>query len=92
MSNIIVSNLDDHFIREVRTVVGKAKNVMEKHNSRYDSKKIWSRISMVSELVSMLYNSLRERVDKHIGKSNGIIEQLRSMRSTSDKALSNTPC
>ena len=86
-SNIIVSALGDHALRVVRTVIGKPKEMMEKLDARYDSKTIASRISKMSELVSIRYNSLREDIDKHIDKLAGIIEQLRSMGSTFDDAL-----
>ena len=86
-SNIIVSALGDHALRVVRTVIGKPKEMMEKLYARYDSKTIASRISKMSELVSIRYNSLREDIDKHIDKLAGIIEQLRSMGSTFDDAL-----
>lgn len=86
-SNIIVSALGDHALRVVRTVIGNPKEMMEKLDARYDSKTIASRISKMSELVSIRYNSIREDMDKHIDKLAGIIEQLRSMGSTFDDAL-----
>lgn len=86
-SNLIVSALGDHALRVVRTVIGKPNQMMEKLDARYDSKTISSRISKMSELVSVRYSTLRDDIDKHIDKMAGLIEQLRSMGSTFDEAL-----
>lgn len=81
-SNTIFSALRDHELRVLRNKIGIPKQMMEKLDARYDSKKIASRASEISELVS-----IREYIDKHIDELAGIIEQLHSMGSTLDDAL-----
>ena len=86
-SNIIVSALGDHALRVVRSVIGDPSKMMVKLNDRYDSKTTASRISKMSELVSIRYTSLRDSIEKHIDRMAGLIETLRSMGSTFDDAL-----
>ena len=86
-SNIIVSALGDHALRVVRSVIGDPVQMMAKLDDRYDSKTIATRISKMSELVSLKYTSLRDDVGKHIDKLAGIIEQLRSMGTNFDDSL-----
>ena len=87
-SNIIVVALGDHALRVVRSVIGDPKQMMVKLNERYDSQTVASRISKMSELVSIRYTSLKEDIDKHIDRMAGLIENLRSMGSTFDDTLS----
>ena len=86
-SNIIVSSLGDHALRVVRTVIGKRKSIMEKLDNRFDSKTISSRISKMSELVSIRYTTVKDDISKHIDRLAGIIEQLRAMGTTFEDAL-----
>ena len=86
-SNIIVSALGDHALRVVRSVIGKPQEMIMKLDDRYDSKTIASRISKMSELVSLRYTSIKDDMDKHIDKMAGLIEQLRAMGSIFDDAL-----
>lgn len=73
-SNIIVSTLGDHALRVVRAVIGSPKAMMKKLDDRFDSKTIASRISKMSELVSIRYTTLRDDIDKHIDKLAGLME------------------
>lgn len=86
-SNIIVSALSDHALRVVRSVIGNPLKMMAKLNDRYDSKTIASRISTMSELVSIKYTSLGDDIDKHIDKVEGLIEKLRAMGTVFDDSL-----
>lgn len=82
-----MSELGHHALRVVRTVIGNPKQMMSKLDVRYDSKTISSRISKMSELVSVRYSTVKDDIDKHIDKMAGIIEPLRSMGSTFEDAL-----
>lgn len=48
---------------------------------------IGSRISKMSELLSIQYTSLRDEIEKHIDRMAGVMEQLRGMGTTFDDAL-----
>lgn len=71
----------------MRTVIGNPKQMVSKLDSRYDSKTVPSRISKMSEVVSVRYSTVNDDIEKHIYKMAGLIEQLRSMGSTFDDAL-----
>ena len=86
-SNIIVSSLGDHALRLVRTVIGDLEAMMDKLDKQFDSKTIASRISKMSELVSIRYTTIKDDIAKQIDLLAGIIEQLRAMGTTFDDAL-----
>ena len=65
---------------------------MEKFDSRYDSNTNGSRISMMSEFVSIIFNSLRKEIDENIDRLAWKIEQLCSMGSILHDGFYWNPC
>lgn len=86
-SNIIVNTLSDQALRVVRGVIGNPSDMMEKLDSRYDSKTTASRIAKMSELVGTRFTNLNADMSAHVDKMAGLIEQLRSMGTTFDDSL-----
>lgn len=78
-SNIMVGALSDHPLRVVRTVIGKPYQMLAKLDARYDSKSTSSKISKMSDLVSMRYSTLKEDISKHIDRMRATTEQLANM-------------
>ena len=55
VSGIIITALEDHVIRVVKSVKGMPVEMLEKLNSGYESKTVASKISNIMELVSLRY-------------------------------------
>lgn len=78
-SNIILNALSDPALRVVRSVGENPRDMLVNLNATYDMESTASKISRMSEMVSVRYTSLRYDIAKHINRLSGIIEKLRSM-------------
>lgn len=78
-SNLIIHSLADKPLRVVRSEIGNPFNMMKKLDERYDSKSTATRISKMTELVSLRYSSMKMDIGTHIDQMAGILEQLDSM-------------
>lgn len=78
-SNIIVHALEDNPLRVVRSVIGNPFLMLQKLDDRYDSKSSASRISKMTELISMRYVNLKKDIGTHIDQMAAVLEQLESM-------------
>lgn len=89
--NIIVSALRENELRLVSSDIGKSTLLMEILNTRFELKKIASRISKIREVFTIQYNTLREDIGKHIDKVAGLIEKLKTWatNATMDSQLAN---
>ena len=87
-SNLVISALGDHALRVVRTVIGKPYEMLEKLDKRYNSHSTATKITKMTELVSMKYCNPKADITKHIDRMASILETLRSMKSGLDEALS----
>lgn len=85
-SDIIVSTLTDESLRVVMTVIGDPRTMLEKLDDRYRSTTTASKISKITEFVSVRYKSPCKDIAKHIDKMAAIVEELRNM----DMKLDNT--
>lgn len=56
--------------------------MLDKLDARYDSKSTFAKISKMSELVYILYSTIRDDMAKHANRIAGLIEQLRNMGTT----------
>lgn len=69
-------------------VIGDPDKVLNKWDARYDSKSTASRISTMSELVSITYPSLRQNIYKYVDFITELAEQLCSIGTKLDISLS----
>lgn len=88
VSFIIVSALGDHSILVLRTLIGRPTEMLEKVDTRFDSKPTACKISKMVELVSLRYAILKQDMTKHIYKVASIVELLKSMQDSMDESLS----
>lgn len=86
-SSIIVSSLNDAALRVVRSVIGKPVAMIEKLDNRFNSHTTASKISKMSELVSMHYCKVPSDMTMQIDKMAALLEQLRSMKATIDDSM-----
>lgn len=86
-SDIIVTALADESLRVVMTSVGDPKEMIEKLDDRYRCTSTASKISKITELVSVRYKSVRKDVSHHVDKMAGIVEELNHMGMSLDKTL-----
>lgn len=85
-SGIIVSALSDPALRVVRSVIGDPVGMM-KMDARFDSWPTPTKISKISELVSVRYKDVKSDIAKHIDRMAALFEQLKSMEATMDEAI-----
>lgn len=85
--NIIVAALGDQALRVVVDVIDNPLGMLEKLDSRYDSKSTATRIAKFSELVSIKYTSVKDDMSKHVDRLAGLIAQLRRMGTNFDETL-----
>ena len=78
-SGIIVGALGNEPLWIVRSEIGKPYSMINKLNERYDSKSAASRISKMTELISIRYGSLCKYIGVHTDKMARIVEQLAGM-------------
>jgi len=78
-SHIIIHALTDKPLRVIRSEVGNPFQMLAKLDERYDSKTTASRISKMTELVSLRYMSVNKDMSTHVDKMAGILEQLAAM-------------
>lgn len=72
-SNIVVNALSDPSLWVVRSVIGNLKEMLVKLNAKYDSKSTASKISRMSELVSIRYTNLRVDIARRVDRLFGTI-------------------
>ena len=87
-SGIIVAALSNEPLRIVRADVGKPYTMLKKLSERYDSKSTASRISKMTELISLRYVDLNKDIGTHIDRMAEILEQLASMNTAISDELS----
>lgn len=78
-SKIMISSLTDKPQRVVRSIVGSRFQMMQKLDQRYDFRTTASRISKMSELMSLRYTSISDDLTAHINNIAALVEQLKSM-------------
>lgn len=78
-SNVTVKALSDHALRFARAANGDPILMLEKLDNRYDSNSTVTKISKMSELVSMRFASHKEDTVEHVDCMVGLLEQLKSM-------------
>lgn len=86
-SGIIVAALSDPALRVVRSVIGNPVDMLEKLDARYDSRSTATKISKISELVSVRYTNVKHDITKHIDRMAALQEQLKSMEAIMDDAV-----
>lgn len=79
-SDIIVSALSKEPFRIVKSHIEKPCSMIKKLNERSDSKYAASRISKMTELISLRYGTFSEDIGGHIDKMAGIFGQLAKHR------------
>lgn len=83
-SAIITSALSDNALRVVRSVCGNPYKMMTKLDERYDSKTMASKISRMSDLLSLQYTSPSKDISKHVDRLAGLLDQVRAMKTSID--------
>lgn len=78
-SSIKIAALSDTALRIVQMVKGDPVQMLEKLDARYASKTAASKITKMTDLITMKYTSLRSDISKHIDKMASTIEQLKGM-------------
>lgn len=78
-SKIIVNDLSDHALHDVRSAIRDPAAMMVALYERYDSETTNSDITKMVELVSVRYNSLKESMRSHADKNSVLVEQLRAV-------------
>ena len=86
-SAIIVTALGDKALRVVRNVTGEPMQMLRKLDERYNSKTIASKISKMSELVSLHYTDQKEDISARIDRVAGLVEQLKGIYLPIDEVM-----
>lgn len=86
-SSLIISALDDQALRVVHKLHGDPVKMMTKLDERYDSKTMASKISKMTELLSLQYTSPSKDVARHIDRLAGLIDQVRAIEISIDDTL-----
>lgn len=87
-SNVIVAALSDKALRVVRSSIGKPFEMLRKLDERYDSKSAAARISKMTELITMRYDSINKNMGTHIDQMAAVLEQLEGMNTAIPQELS----
>ena len=87
VSDLIVSALSDDAMRIVMDVIGDPKTMISKLDDRYRSKSTASKISKITELVSIRYKNVRKDIAKHVDKMSGIVSELKGMKMNLEDTL-----
>ena len=77
--NIIIHAVMDEPLHMIRFDVGNPFRMVMKLDERYESKSTATRISRMSELISLRHTSLRRNLESHIDEMAALLEQLESM-------------
>lgn len=72
-SSIIGAALSESALRVVRAHIGDPVTMMEKLNSRFDSRSTAAKIPNIAELVSTRYNIVKNDIKEHIDRMYGCI-------------------
>ena len=83
----MVGVLHDHTLRVVRLIIGVPATIMTKLDDRYDSKTTASKITMMVELVSIRYNSMKGSIPLHVENIASLVEHRKFMCTTLDDPL-----
>ena len=78
-SAIIIKALSDTPLRIVKEVKGSPVKMLEKLDARYASKTAASKITKMTDLITMKYKSLKSDITKHIDLMAAAVEQLKGM-------------
>lgn len=86
-SAVIVSALSHSALRVVRTVIGNPVLMLDQLDARYDSRSTATKISKISELVSVKYKNIKSDISKHIVRKASLFEQHKSMEAIMDDSI-----
>lgn len=87
-SSIIIYALSDAPLRIVLTVKDNPAKMFEKLDARYASKTAASKITKMTELITLKYTSLKADISAHIDHMAAMIEQLMGMNVTIEDSFS----
>lgn len=77
--NLIVSSVTNRVLRIALPDIGSPHHILKKLDELYDSKSAVTKISKITELLSMKYSSIKKYISLHIDKNSSLIDQLKSV-------------
>ena len=87
-SSIIVAALSEKALWVVRSSIGKPFEMLHKLDERYNSKSAATRISKITELITMCYDSIKKSMGTHIDQMDAVLEQLEGINTSMPLELS----